>query len=115
MAKRYYTLLAREPNRMWSPQFGDYDRAVVAAQADTMKASGTWLAGTKLKIIDTLPPQSEIDAAVAELNASIALRQIKDANVVEDRLEYDVEMLAQMYGLKNDAATRLHHLLHTYK
>ena len=114
-AKRYYTLLAREPNEMWAPQFGDYDRKVVSDQADVMKEHGTWVKGTRLKIISTPAPQSEINAAVAELNASIALRQIKSSNVLEDRMEYDVEMLARMYKLNNDAATRLHHLIRTYK
>ena len=33
MARKYYTLCTREDGK-WSPQFGDYDRAVVTQEAD---------------------------------------------------------------------------------
>lgn len=110
--RRYYSLLLREPTDTgWSLQFGDYDRKVVAQEGDDMKQSGSWVKGSKLKIIDTPDGQAEINAAVAELNAQIAFRQIKADGVLEDRLEYDIEMLEKMHGLNNDAATVLHRLL----
>lgn len=112
--RRYYSLLVREPSKLWGIEFGDYDRRVVAAEGDDVKQCGSWPVGTKIKIIETPETQAEINAAVAELNARIVLRMIKDGGVLEDRLEYDVDMLAKMYGMTADAAARLHHLLHTY-
>jgi len=113
MTKRtYYSLLVREPDGLWAPQFGDFDRAVVAQEGDDMKESGSWVKGSKLKIIAHVSGQAELNKAVAELNANVVLAMIKKANVFEDRMEYDVDMLAKMYGMTNDAATRLHSMLH---
>lgn len=75
MARKYYTLLLREPRDAgWSPQFGDYDRSVVAQEGDDMRDSGSWVKGSKLKIICTGDKGSDIETAVASLNARIAAR-----------------------------------------
>jgi len=70
MARRYFTLLAKEPNENWAPQFGDYDRETVEAERDEYKESigSTWPKGTKFSIISTADDQASIDACVAKLN-----------------------------------------------
>ena len=70
MPKRYFTLLAREPDGKWTPQFGDYDRETVSAeQADYIDHIGTtWPKGTKFKIITSNDTQASIDAAITALN-----------------------------------------------
>jgi hypothetical protein len=68
MAKKYYTL-AIKPNfegAIWGPQFGDYDREVVAQELEDTKDQ--WLKGSKFKIIKTGDKQADIDAKIAELN-----------------------------------------------
>jgi hypothetical protein len=72
MARKYFTLCTRTDGK-WSPQFGDYDRAVVAQEAD----DSYWNNGIKeegkfskkdMKIISTGARQADIDAGVANLN-----------------------------------------------
>jgi len=72
MARKYYTLLERQPREHWTPQFGDYNRSVVADEGDDMRNSGSHVAGTKYKIICTYDNQESINAKVAELNEGIA-------------------------------------------
>jgi hypothetical protein len=71
-AKKYFTLIVKEPNAKWSPQFGDYDRVVVEdEQRDYKEHVGDncqWPKGTKFSIIGTKPDQASIDAMVAKLN-----------------------------------------------
>jgi len=73
MARKYYTLLERNPEtKTWSPQFGDYDRNVVVEEGQSMHdAVGFTIAkGTKFKIIQTSGSQVAINAAVATLNGA---------------------------------------------
>ncbi|HKD77295.1 MAG TPA: hypothetical protein VKB76_17455 [Ktedonobacterales bacterium] len=74
MAKRYFTLLAKEPHKKWQPQFGDYDRECVedelADYRDHVGDGDTWPKGTKFSIIGTNDDQASIDACVAKLNIS---------------------------------------------
>ena len=69
MARKYYTLLERTPGQLWSPEFGDYDRKVVAQEGDDRRESGDFIKGTKFKIITTDGKQASITDAVNELNA----------------------------------------------
>jgi hypothetical protein len=72
--KKYYTLIAKEPNGRWSPEFGDFERSVVAQEGDDLLYAGWFDKGTKLKVIVTGPAQKEIDAAIAEINARLDAR-----------------------------------------
>jgi hypothetical protein len=71
-SKRYFTLLTKEPDGKWSPQFGDYDRAVVEdEQRDYKEHIGDgcqWPKGTKFSIIGTNDDQASIEACIAKLN-----------------------------------------------
>ena len=51
--KPYYTLIERLPNGKWYPQFGDHDRADVIQEMQSMMESGSFVKGTKYKIIKT--------------------------------------------------------------
>ena len=79
MSKRkYYTLLERVPGQLWAPQFGDYKLAVVEQEKRDMKDSGSFIKGTKFKIIDTDGTQQDLTDKVEALNAttrSIALSE----------------------------------------
>lgn len=69
MARKYFTLavLPNYEGAKWGPQFGDYDREVVAQElADTKE---DWLLGSKFKIIKTADDQAAINAAIDALNA----------------------------------------------
>ena len=66
--RKYYTLIVKEPGEEWSPQFGDYDRGVVADEGDGMKSSAIWDRKAKMKIICTGDKQADIDAEIARLN-----------------------------------------------
>lgn len=113
MSKRYYTLLERSKDGLlWSPQFGDYDRAVVAQEGDDRRDGSDWVEGTKLKIIATGDKQSDIDAAIAGLNAVRVFRSIKDANLLDDRREYTVDDLSSMYGCNLVVAEAVYAMLH---
>ena len=70
MTKKYFTLIAREPDGQWSPQFGDYDRQTVEAEKmDYIDHIGTtWAKGTKFKIVTSNDTQASINAAIAALN-----------------------------------------------
>ena len=79
MPRKYYTLCEKTPGQLWSPEFGDYDRSVVAQEGDDMKDSGSFIKGTKLKIICTDGSQKSIMAEVDRMNASITARKVEDA------------------------------------
>jgi hypothetical protein len=66
----YFTLAIREDGR-WSPQFGDYERAVVTQEARDAYAHHH---PRDRKIIATLPDCDSIDAGIAALNAPISAR-----------------------------------------
>lgn len=72
MARKYFTLIVKEPEEKWSPQFGDYDRDVVEAEMrdykDHVGDGCQWKKGTKFSIIGTNDDQASIDAMVAKLN-----------------------------------------------
>lgn len=72
MKRQYFTLAVKpeaEGNRLWSPQFGDYDRDVVAQELEDTKAD--WPAGSKFKIIVSGGKQADINAAIDKLNRKI--------------------------------------------
>jgi hypothetical protein len=73
MARKYYTLavLPKAEGQQWSPQFGDYDREVVAQELEDTKAD--WPKGSKFKIITSDGKQAAINAEIDALN-----RQIKE-------------------------------------
>lgn len=68
MTKRYHTLLVKEPNGKWWPQFGDYDRSDVEIEMCDERESGRWPKGTRFKVIRTGDKQADIDAAVLRHN-----------------------------------------------
>ena len=70
MARKYYTLIVKEPGEEWAPQFGDYDRNVVAEEGDDYRSNSS----AKLKIICTGPKQAEINAEVARLNVTAEMQ-----------------------------------------
>jgi hypothetical protein len=68
---RYFSLLTKQPDGQWTPQFGDYDEATVKDEyLDYKNCVGrNWPPGTKFKIIATKnSTQAAINAAVAALN-----------------------------------------------
>lgn len=66
MARKYYTLLARE-HGLWVIEFGDYDKEVVQAERDEYRYIGR--AARDLKIITTPDAkQKTINAVVAKFN-----------------------------------------------
>lgn len=67
MARKYYSLIQRIDGR-WYPQFGDYDREVVAQERQDMRDGFEAPRAKDLKIICTGPKQADIEAAVAKLN-----------------------------------------------
>jgi hypothetical protein len=71
-SKRYFTLIAKEPDAKWSPQFGDYDREVVNEEMRDYKEhvgdGCQWSPGTKFSIIGTADDQASIEACIAKLN-----------------------------------------------
>jgi hypothetical protein len=76
MARTYYTLAVlpnAEGNRQWSPQFGDYDRDVVAQELEDTRDD--WSKGSKFKIVTSNGTQSGIDAAIDELNTKLQQRR----------------------------------------
>jgi hypothetical protein len=68
----YYTLAIREQGR-WTPQFGDYDRAIVAQEEQDsyrFDPAGQPIRKLDRKIIKTDPDCDAIDAGIAALNRS---------------------------------------------
>ena len=66
MSRSYYSLITRTAGR-WAVQFGDYDRDVVAEEADAVAYSED-LKKADVRIIRTGAKQADILAAVAKLN-----------------------------------------------
>jgi hypothetical protein len=66
----YFTLAVREDGR-WSPQFGDYDRAVVEQEIADMLDSAAWpgLKRRDTKIVRSDASRASVNAALAALNA----------------------------------------------
>jgi hypothetical protein len=62
--RKYYTLIVRENGR-WSPEFGDYRKAVVR---DELEDQRTHHKRKDLMVITTEDVQASINAAIAELN-----------------------------------------------
>lgn len=67
MAKSYYTLVVRDDDGVWRPEFGDYSRSVVAGELDDYRDHG--FTKSHLAIIKTGDAQRDIDVAVKLLNA----------------------------------------------
>lgn len=64
MGKRYYTLCVKEGG-VWSPQFGDYEKAVVEQELEDQLAN---YHRKNLRIVTSAPYQVDINDAVAFLN-----------------------------------------------
>lgn len=74
MARKYYTLIDRQIGGKWAPQFGDYDRSVVADELlyhkDTAEYDDAGI--IEWKILATKDDRQEtINAAIAALNEKI--------------------------------------------
>lgn len=67
--KRYFSLLTKEPDGQWAPQFGDYDRETVAEEMESYREDSGWPEGTKFRILSSGDTQAAINEAVAKLNA----------------------------------------------
>lgn len=67
----YYTLAVIDgsPGCPWSPEFGDHDKAVVQQELEDWLDQG--FKRRELKIITTGGTETEIMAAIAELNKEI--------------------------------------------
>jgi hypothetical protein len=68
MTRKYYSVIEKLPNSTWAPQFGDYDREVAEQEMRDMKESGSFVKGTKLKVIATEASVAAIAAKCEELN-----------------------------------------------
>lgn len=65
----YFTLAERQPDGAWAPQFGDYDKDVVAQERADMLYSGAGRIRAKdLRIVRSGAWQADINAAIAKLN-----------------------------------------------
>lgn len=67
MTKKYYTLVQLEAGK-WSPQFGDYSKAVVTQERRDMHESFPCPKLKDLRVISSADDQTSINAAVAALN-----------------------------------------------
>jgi hypothetical protein len=61
-------MIEKNPGQLWTPEFGDYDREVVEQEIRDQKDSGSFIKGTKYKIITTDGKQASIMQAVEKLN-----------------------------------------------
>lgn len=67
-SSKYYTLVTRDAEGVWSPQFGDYDRTVVKEELDYYKSSYGYKRDD-IKILQTNTAyQKDISAAIESLN-----------------------------------------------
>lgn len=76
----YYTLLLREKNGLWYPEFGDYDRKVVFQEMQDTMNSGSFVRGTKCKIILTSDAQADVLAGVMHENTQLMLKETINGN-----------------------------------
>jgi len=70
MSKRVYYTLAVYPKaegQQWSPQFGDYDKAVVVQEMHDTKRD--WPKGSKFRVIKTGDSQADVNAGIDALNS----------------------------------------------
>lgn len=71
MAKRYYSLIVQESQgERFCPQFGDYNKGVVAAELEDWCDNG--YKTKQLWIIESGDTQTEINSTVAKFNAGHA-------------------------------------------
>ena len=65
----YFTLAERQPDGAWTPQFGDYDKDVVAQErADRLYSGAGRIRAKDLRIVRSADSWASIDAAIAKLN-----------------------------------------------
>ena len=71
LARPYYTLavLPKSEGNQWSPQFGDYSKAVVAQELEDTRSD--WSRGSRFKIIKTSDNQRMINEGIDQLNAEL--------------------------------------------
>ena len=69
--RRYFTLavLPKADGQQWSPQFGDYDREVVAQELEDTRED--WPKRSKFMIVETDDDQASITVAIDNLNARL--------------------------------------------
>lgn len=63
-AKRYYTLFVWTGR--WTPEFGDYSRAVVLAEKREWREAGT--KGPYLRVVQHLDTKASLEVELAKLN-----------------------------------------------
>jgi hypothetical protein len=68
MSRKYYTLAVKSVDNIWGPDFGDYNRKVVAQEMADRRESGDY-DSDEMQVISSGDSQAEINAAIAELNA----------------------------------------------
>jgi hypothetical protein len=99
MARKYFTLVERNEDGKWYPQFGDWKREVVAQEIIDRRAGFEAPRAKDLKIIASGPRQVEINAAIAKFNAFTAFAQsMQSVRKAEGHAPYGVRALAQCWA-----------------
>lgn len=71
MSRPYFTLVERQPDGPWTPQFGDYDKECVENERrDMLRSAVGRIRAKDLKIIRSGARQADINAAIAKLNGA---------------------------------------------
>ncbi len=68
----YYTLVTRDGDGLWSPQFGDFALSVVQDELSDYREHGH--RRCNMRILCTGATQAEIDAGVDQLNSTSRLQ-----------------------------------------
>lgn len=66
--RKYYSLLERQPGQLFTPEFGDYIKAVVVQERADMKHSGSFIKGTEFMIVETNGTQKQLTEKVDAIN-----------------------------------------------
>lgn len=116
MSKRtYYMLCERLPGKLWTPEFGDFNKQVVIQERKDMKESGSFVKGTEFKIITNNGTAKAITEAVDQLNQEAlnkALRVADEKKLSEDQLV----LMSAILGISNCGSDHLfegHHVTWT--
>lgn len=81
MSKRkYYMLCERLPGKLWTPEFGDFNKQVVIQERADMKESGSFIKGTEFRIITNNGSVKAITDAVAQLNEEALNKALRVAD-----------------------------------
>jgi len=96
-SRTYWTLAVKELGGKWTPQFGDYDRAVVQQELEDTKDD--WSKGSQFKIIKSGGGRKEIDAAVASMNEG-TINEMKMSSDDYESLKRDIYTIVDKTGAK---------------